>query len=441
MFSVIALVVFGWAPSGAQELEAEVPGDNFSLEGALDLFKKSASPEEFEKLLNSPDSRVNNLDLNGDGFIDYIRVIDRYEGHVHVFILQAIVSSSQNQDIAVIELEKLGDGKAVLQIVGNADIYGVETIIEPTREVRTYAGTRTSRTVVNVWAWPSVQFIYAPYYTAWISPWGWHVRPVWWHRWRPVAYVYYYPVWQPYRDYYAPCYTRRVTYAHNIYYPHRTTSVIVHDRHHSRIARYRAEHKDRDVARRNSRSSSRDRERENDDQDRRSSRSAENSNYERTRSVDPVVRGSASDLNRTPVRERTSAGRGTPRSTDNAGFDRVESGRGAQVQQRPAREQNRTSTSSERRSTSSGLNTRDAGNGGSVDRRPQINTRTDQGSRSSDRTSLQRRPERSAPASIRTSGSRREVASPPARTVERPKAPRKPEGGNGGRSIERGRGN
>ena len=27
-------------------------GDNFSLEGALDLFEKSASPEDFEKRLN-----------------------------------------------------------------------------------------------------------------------------------------------------------------------------------------------------------------------------------------------------------------------------------------------------------------------------------------------------------------------------------------------------
>ncbi len=57
----------------------EVPGDNFSLEGALELFKKSASPQEFEQLLNSPDSKVNNLDLNGDGEIDYIRVIEAWK--------------------------------------------------------------------------------------------------------------------------------------------------------------------------------------------------------------------------------------------------------------------------------------------------------------------------------------------------------------------------
>src|ERR1043165_9593825 len=78
---------------GFQSDPAEVPGDNFSLEGALELFKKSKSPEEFEQLLNSPDSKVNNLDLNGDGDIDYIRVVDKTQGNVHDFILQAVVSA------------------------------------------------------------------------------------------------------------------------------------------------------------------------------------------------------------------------------------------------------------------------------------------------------------------------------------------------------------
>ena len=69
---------------------------------------------------------MNNLDLNGDGYIDYIRVHDRYEGNVHAFIIQAVVSERETQDVAVIELEKLSNGKAVLQIIGDEDVYGVE---------------------------------------------------------------------------------------------------------------------------------------------------------------------------------------------------------------------------------------------------------------------------------------------------------------------------
>src|SRR5688572_15387854 len=190
MLSVVVLMMSGCITSYAQE--PEVPGDHFSLEGALELFKKSETPEEFERMLNSADSKVNNLDLNGDGYIDYVRVLDRYEGNVHAFILQAVISEGEYQDVAVIELEKLADGKAVLQIIGDEDIYGVETIIEPTREVRTYAGTTTNRTIVNVWTWPSVRYVYSPYYDGWMSPWAWHVRPIWWRPWRPVAYVHYY---------------------------------------------------------------------------------------------------------------------------------------------------------------------------------------------------------------------------------------------------------
>lgn len=237
---MLLVAIAGWASAFGQLSDPEVPGDHFSLEGALELFKKSGSPEEFERLLNSPDSKVNNLDLDGDGYIDYIKVIDRYEGNVHAFILQAVISDREYQDVAVIELEKLGNGKAILQIIGDADVYGVETIIEPTREVRTYAGATTTRTVVNVWAWPSVQYVYSPYYEVWVSPWAWHVHPRWWRPWRPVTYVHYYSYWRPYRPYYDYCHSHRVVYAHRIYQPYRTTSVVVSDRHRDQITRYRS---------------------------------------------------------------------------------------------------------------------------------------------------------------------------------------------------------
>jgi hypothetical protein len=237
VFSMLAFV--GCLTAYGQEIETEVPGDNFSLEGALELFKKSDSPEAFERLLNSPDSKVNNLDLNGDGYIDYIRVFDKYEGSVHAFIIQAVVSENENQDIAVIELEKLSNGRAVLQIIGDANVYGIETIIEPTREVRTLAGSSTRQTVVNVWTWPSVQYVYSPYYSGWDSPWGYHHHPGWYSSWRPVSYVHYHSVWLPYRPRYTPCYTRRIVYAHDLYRPYRSTSVIVYNRHHEQVLRYR----------------------------------------------------------------------------------------------------------------------------------------------------------------------------------------------------------
>lgn len=243
MVTLFFLMVGGIAAMGQQDRQA-VPGDDFSLEGALELFKQSASPEEFERLLNSANSKVNNLDLNGDGEIDYIRVIDRNEGNVHLFIMQAVLSPTDRQDVAVIELEKLANGKAVLQITGDEDVYGIETIIEPTQEVRVNAGTSTNRTVVNVWTWPSVQYVYSPYYTVWVSPWHWYSRPVWWYSWRPVTYYEYYSYWQPYRYYYSNCHTHRIVYARNMYRPHRMCSPAYYNRHHHQIAHYRSTYRD-----------------------------------------------------------------------------------------------------------------------------------------------------------------------------------------------------
>jgi hypothetical protein len=242
MMALFLLMVGVMAVQG-QGRDAEVPGDNFSLEGALELFKKSESPQEFEKMLNTQDSKVNNLDLNGDGYIDYVRVIDRNEGNVHTFTLQAVISDKEVQDVAVIALEKKSNGKAVLQIIGDEDVYGMETIIEPTQDVRVNAGTTTTQTVANVWAWPSVQYVYSPSYVVWVSPWSWTMRPVWWYHWHPVVYYRYDSYWSPYRHYYARCYSPRIVYASYIYRPYRTTSVIVNRRHETQIARYRSTHR------------------------------------------------------------------------------------------------------------------------------------------------------------------------------------------------------
>ena len=51
--------------------------DNFDLQRAGSLLERSESPEQFERYLNEPDG-INNLDLNGDGYADYISV-EEYE--------------------------------------------------------------------------------------------------------------------------------------------------------------------------------------------------------------------------------------------------------------------------------------------------------------------------------------------------------------------------
>ena len=72
----------------SQEDSTGLPGDHFSLMGALELFKQSKSLEAFEKSINQENSYINNLDLNQDGDIDYIRVEDHADQDVHAIVFK-----------------------------------------------------------------------------------------------------------------------------------------------------------------------------------------------------------------------------------------------------------------------------------------------------------------------------------------------------------------
>ena len=243
------------AQDGAAGDSTGLPGDNFSLQGALEMFKKASSVEEFEKLLNTENNNVNNLDLNGDGDIDYVRVIDKSEGDLHAIVLQVPVSETENQDIAVIELEKTGGESAVLQIIGDEEIYGEKTIVEPgDGDDGTFISNETMQTggpngnfneeqssgiVVNVWIWPCVRFVYAPVYRPWVSPWRWRVYPTYWHPWHPLAWHVFHPLRLRYHHGYAVCHTHRVLRAHAVYGRTRVISVSVHNRNNVRINQFR----------------------------------------------------------------------------------------------------------------------------------------------------------------------------------------------------------
>ncbi|MBI5474257.1 MAG: hypothetical protein HY961_18125 [Ignavibacteriae bacterium] len=252
----LTLIFIAAASSYSQDRDSTgLPGDNFSLQGALEMFKKAGSPEEFEKLLNTQDNHVNNLDLNGDGDIDYVRVIDKMDKDVHAFVLQVPVSETENQDIAVVELEKTGDDNATVQIVGDEDIYGEQTIVEPDGggddseeegeggngpfAPTNYMSTVAPRIVVNVWVWPSVRYVYAPGYRVWVSPWRWRAYPVWWRPWRPFAWRVFHPFRARYHAGFAVVHTHRVVRAHRVYTPVRVSSVTVRTRHSASVTRYR----------------------------------------------------------------------------------------------------------------------------------------------------------------------------------------------------------
>jgi len=270
MKQFIIYIFFSFLPAYMFAQDTDLPeytGDNFSLEGALALFKKSSSLEEFEKLLNEAENNVNNLDLNGDGDIDYIVVNAMKEGDTHAIVLSTYLNEKEQQDIAVIGIEKVGPESARLQIEGDADLYAENTIIEPKEDGQSmiriqmddiamvdnndeqYALVQTrqkyqngpselfsssdmnsfdnGQVFVNVWFWPGVRFVYAPGYVVWRSPWRWGWYPKWWRPWRPVGHRVFYGRSASYRIIYHRVPSRRVVVAHRLYAPRRNHSTII----------------------------------------------------------------------------------------------------------------------------------------------------------------------------------------------------------------------
>ena len=220
-----AIVAIGTAAAAPQKYPDEylgLPGDNFNLYAVMDLFQKSETLEGFERSLNDENSRINNLDLNNDNYIDYIRVIDYVDGNVHTIVLQAILDRDDSQDVAVFTVEKFRDGSVQIQLIGDEALYGKNYIIEPyyaetpnpgyTGRPRKQNVQVVRTTYVSVNAWPVVRFIYLPTYRVWRSSWYWGYYPSYWSPWRPYYYHYYYGYhyhWYPhyyahYRVYHTP---------------------------------------------------------------------------------------------------------------------------------------------------------------------------------------------------------------------------------------------
>lgn len=243
------------AQQASEQERLNLPGDNFNLAGMLDVFRQSPTLESFEAALNADTTKLNNLDLNNDGRVDYIKVFDRPDGDVHVIILQTDLGPNDAQDIAVIFVEKKGNDVSI-QVVGDEELFGPDYIIEPSSEKiqggtpnPAYQGQQT--TITNNYyygdagdsyrdrpsycsppsTWIIVGFMYGPGYSPWISPWYWGYYPGWWSPWSPWYWDAYYVHWYYYRPWYGWWYWRTpYPYFRTWYGPYRTnrrTSNIV----------------------------------------------------------------------------------------------------------------------------------------------------------------------------------------------------------------------
>jgi len=149
--------------------------DNLDLDAVSSIFADSKNLEDFEFRLNDPENRISNLDLNQDGYVDYLRVIETANDNNSLVVIQAVLDRDIYQDVATIEIERRPDGNHRIQVVGDAYIYGANYIIQP------------------VFIRPPVifSFFWGPRFAIWNSPYYWGYYPRWYSYYRPYSVIKY----------------------------------------------------------------------------------------------------------------------------------------------------------------------------------------------------------------------------------------------------------
>ena len=181
VFLFLAMLLMGVLTFAEETITVSANSEDISqsldLRVVAKLFAEASTTEQFENMLNNPDSAFSNLDLNGDNQIDYLRVVEAGTANNKLIVIQAVLAKDIYQDVASIYVEKDTKTQEVsVQIIGDEYIYGTNYIIEP---VYVY------RPIIYNWLW-------SPRWYCWESPWYWGYYPSWWY-YRPCyAYHWYY---------------------------------------------------------------------------------------------------------------------------------------------------------------------------------------------------------------------------------------------------------
>ncbi len=128
----------GYSSSQSYQSDQEqqvAAAEGLSLLGLTALVKEVRSGQELERKLNQTDG-INNLDLNGDGKVDYLNI--REFGDINQKIGYSVTTEpvkGEIQEIAEVSVERNGD-TAEIQVIGNEQIYGTNAIYNDSTPVK-----------------------------------------------------------------------------------------------------------------------------------------------------------------------------------------------------------------------------------------------------------------------------------------------------------------
>ncbi len=150
---------------------SNVPGQGLDLQALIGLTKQAKDAESLERLLNQPGS-INNLDLDEDGQVDYIRVQEYGGGNTKNFSFVALLRDGQEQEVANLVIEQMpGQPEATVQVQGHPAVYGPNVY---------YSAVLPIATVLFL-AWAL-----APRPALYVSPYGFGAFPAYYRPYAPV---------------------------------------------------------------------------------------------------------------------------------------------------------------------------------------------------------------------------------------------------------------
>ena len=134
------------------------------LNAVAAAYAEANSTREFEQILNSSRYMINNLDLNRDGWVDYLRVIETRNGYYHALLIQACLAPGVFQDVATLVAERRSD-RLYVEVVGDPYLYGYNYIVRPVFIKRPPMWNVYGQTNYTVWSSPYYWGYYPSYYT------------------------------------------------------------------------------------------------------------------------------------------------------------------------------------------------------------------------------------------------------------------------------------
>lgn len=204
----LLFLAIGISTTAQNRVSIEAYNDDISyyldLKAIASVFAECRDLEEFEYRLNDYQTGLSNLDLNNDGYIDYLRVIETSENNVHLIVIQAVLNRDVYQDVASIVIERDRRRHSTVQIIGHPYLYGHNYVIEP-------VFYRTPK--IYRWFW-------APRYRSWSSPYYWGYYPTYYHYRNPLevrVYVTHVHSYVNVRNEYRYADNRRNAYANRMY--------------------------------------------------------------------------------------------------------------------------------------------------------------------------------------------------------------------------------